>query len=75
VLSYLKDFIGAAATVRNDHPAMEEDTRMVGRDIRVIFSRLGFTMHPTKSLFEGSRALEILEILVDNGRARYLLSP
>jgi hypothetical protein len=75
LFSYLNDFFGAAATARNDHPVTEADTRRVERDVHELFSRLGLTLHPTKSHFEGSRAPEILGILVDTRRARYLLSP
>jgi hypothetical protein len=75
VFSYLDDFFGVAATARNDNPATEADTRRLGRDVHELFCRLGLKLHPTKSRFEGSRALEILWILVDARRARYILSP
>jgi hypothetical protein len=75
VFSYLDDFFGAGSTARNDHPATEDDTLRAGKDIRVLFARLGLTLHPTKSNFAGSRALEILGILVDTRRAQFLLSP
>jgi hypothetical protein len=50
VFSYLDDFFGAAATVRNNHTATEADTRRLGRDVHELFSRLGLTLHPTKAI-------------------------
>jgi hypothetical protein len=47
----------------------------VGRDIHELFSPLGLTLNPTKSHLEGSRALEIIGILIDTRLVRYLLSP
>jgi hypothetical protein len=74
VFSYLDDFFGAGSTARKDHLATEDDTVHDGKDIRVLFARLGLTLHPTKSNVVGSRALEILGILVDTRRAQFLLS-
>jgi Reverse transcriptase (RNA-dependent DNA polymerase) len=75
IFSYLDDFFGAGATARNDHPATEADTARAEMDIRSLFARLGLTLHPTKCDFVGSRALEILGIMVDTRRAQFLLSP
>jgi hypothetical protein len=74
VFSYMDDFFGAEATVRKDHPATKVESRRVGRDVHELFSRIGLTLHPTKSHFEGWRELEILWILVDTLRAGSTLS-
>jgi hypothetical protein len=75
VFSYLDDFFGAGATARNDHPATKADTARVEADMKSLFARLGLSLHPTKCDFSGTKSLEILGILVDTARARFLLSP
>lgn len=75
MFSYIDDFYGAAGTQRNDHPATVADTRRAEVDMRALFSRLGLSMHPTKTDFSGKQALEILGIVVDTSSARFLLSP
>jgi hypothetical protein len=69
---YLDDFFVAKETARNDHPATKEDTGRAGRDIKVLLSRLGLTLHPTKTLSEDSSTLEIFGIIVDTRRGSYI---
>jgi hypothetical protein len=49
----------AGATTRGDQPATENDTGRVGMEMRSLFARLGFSLHPTKCDFTGARSLEI----------------
>jgi Reverse transcriptase (RNA-dependent DNA polymerase) len=75
VISYLDDLSGAPRTDHGDTPASQADAARAGREIRELFGKLGLKLHPTKTDFQGKRALELLGIVVDTRRQLYLLSP
>jgi hypothetical protein len=75
VYSYLDDFFGAPGTAIEGKLSTDADVKRAGRDISLLFRRLGVWLHPTKIDFSGKRALEILGILVNTRRLMFLLSP
>jgi hypothetical protein len=75
IISYLDDISGAPRSKSQMLQAKPSDAETAGEEIRALFSRLGISLHPTKTDFSGKKSIELLGIVVDTQRQLYLLSP
>jgi Reverse transcriptase (RNA-dependent DNA polymerase) len=75
MFSYLDDFFGAPKPPTGGQPAQTRDCQGLGDLMRLLFTRLGLQLSPKKCFFGGSLSLEILGIVVDTQRQKFLLSP
>jgi hypothetical protein len=56
IISYLDDISGAPRSNSKMLPATRSDAETAGEEIRALFSRLGISLHPTKTDFSGNKS-------------------
>lgn len=76
VISYLDDIGGSPrAGLAEAAHSTAADAKVAKAEVSELASRLGVQIHPVKQDFSGSKALDLLGILVDTKHGLYLLSP